>query len=109
MPCPFVHVECFLISPSFACLTCPRNPLPPLQVALRKILKKHDKVTGGQRGRAFLQYCWRLPSGGAFLHSPLLDELQAIQVGADEKCWVLGSSRALGAVRALGEVGQRAG
>ncbi|PSC74618.1 E3 ubiquitin-ligase BAH1 [Micractinium conductrix] len=48
-------------------------------VALRKILKKYDKLCGGQRGRAFLQHCWRLPSGGEFLHSPLLDELKAIQ------------------------------
>ena len=55
--------------------------LPRLQVALRKILKKYDKLRGGQRGRNFLQHCWRLPSGGAFLHSPLLDELKAIQVG----------------------------
>ncbi|KAL4433707.1 hypothetical protein ABPG75_000148 [Micractinium tetrahymenae] len=48
-------------------------------VALRKILKKYDKLCGGQRGRSFLQHCWQLPAGGAFLHSPLLDELKAIQ------------------------------
>ncbi|KAL4450682.1 hypothetical protein ABPG77_001038 [Micractinium sp. CCAP 211/92] len=48
-------------------------------VALRKILKKYDKLCGGQRGRSFLQHCWQLPTGGAFLHSPLLDELKAIQ------------------------------
>jgi hypothetical protein len=62
-----------------------------LQVALRKILKKYDKLRGGQRGRNFLQHCWRLPSGGAFLHSPLLDELKAIQVGqlvgGQTACW----------------------
>lgn len=39
----------------------------------KQILKKYDKQKGGQRGRAFLQHCWRLPAGGAFLHSPLLD------------------------------------
>lgn len=55
---------------------------PSRQVALRKILKKYDKLCGGQRGRSFLQHCWQLPTGGAFLHSPLLDELKAIQASA---------------------------
>lgn len=57
----------------------PTLPDPARQVALRKILKKYDKLCGGQRGRSFLQHCWQLPTGGAFLHSPLLDELKAIQ------------------------------
>jgi len=51
-------------------------------VALRKILKKHDKTCGNRRGRVFLQECWALssPDGiGLFLHSPLLDELKAVQ------------------------------
>jgi RING-type zinc-finger len=51
-------------------------------VALRKILKKHDKVCGNRRGREFLQQCWCSASAagiGLFLHSPLLDELKAIQ------------------------------
>lgn len=62
-------------------LTLPCTALPCwLQLGLRKILKKHDKVCGGQRGRHYLQQCWRQPTGGAFLHSPLLDELKAIQV-----------------------------
>uniref|UniRef100_A0A1D2AFC5 RING-type E3 ubiquitin transferase n=2 Tax=Auxenochlorella protothecoides TaxID=3075 RepID=A0A1D2AFC5_AUXPR len=51
-------------------------------VALRKILKKHDKVARNLRGRQFLQESWQ-PRGtegvGIFLHSPLLDELKAIQ------------------------------
>ena len=40
-------------------------------VALRKILKKHDKTCGNRRGRVFLQECWALssPDGiGLFLH-----------------------------------------
>jgi hypothetical protein len=51
-------------------------------VALRKILKKHDKTCENRRGREFLQKCWRTTSSqgvGLFLHSPLLDELKAIQ------------------------------
>ena len=51
-------------------------------VALRKILKKHDKTVGSSRGREFLQQCWCSASAdgiGLFLHSPLLDELKAIQ------------------------------
>ena len=51
-------------------------------VALRKILKKHDKVCGNGRGREFLQQCWCSASAdgiGLFLHSPLLDELKAVQ------------------------------
>ncbi len=55
-------------------------------VALRKILKKHDKVCGNAGGRRFLQECWRsapagsaLAEAGLFLHSPLLDELKAVQ------------------------------
>lgn len=51
-------------------------------VALRKILKKHDKVCGNRRGREFLQQCWCSASAagiGLFLHSPLLDELKAVQ------------------------------
>jgi hypothetical protein len=51
-------------------------------VALRKILKKHDKVCGNRRGREFLQQCWCSTSAagiGLFLHSPLLDELKAVQ------------------------------
>jgi hypothetical protein len=52
---------------------------PCLSTYQPQILKKYDKQKGGQRGRAFLQHCWRMPAGGAFLHSPLLDELKAIQ------------------------------
>ena len=51
-------------------------------VALRKILKKHDKVCGNRKGREFLQQCWCSASAagiGLFLHSPLLDELKAVQ------------------------------
>ena len=51
-------------------------------VALRKILKKHDKTCKNRRGKVFLQECWALssPDGiGLFLHSPLLDELKAVQ------------------------------
>jgi len=51
-------------------------------VALRKILKKHDKVCGNRQGREFLQQCWCSTSTadvGLFLHSPLLDELKAVQ------------------------------
>jgi hypothetical protein len=53
-------------------------------VALRKILKKHDKLCQNVRGREFLQQCWCSSSSaeqvGLFLHSPLLDELKAIQI-----------------------------
>lgn len=51
-------------------------------VALRKILKKHDKVWRNGNGRQFLQRCWCTDSAqgiGLFLHSPLLDELKAVQ------------------------------
>ena len=51
-------------------------------VALRKILKKHDKICNNTRGRNFLQQCWCSTSEdgiGLFLHSPLLDELKAVQ------------------------------
>ncbi|KAK2078585.1 hypothetical protein QBZ16_003425 [Prototheca wickerhamii] len=51
-------------------------------VALRKILKKHDKVAGNSRGRDFLRDSWQSHGRegvGTFLHSPLLDELKAIQ------------------------------
>ena len=76
----------------------PSPPPTPPQVALRKILKKHDKRAGGGRGRAFLQHCWRLPAGGgAFLHSPLLDELKAIQVGAGRAGGVRGAVVGAGA------------
>lgn len=51
-------------------LSIPSTHLPA------QILKKYDKQKGGQRGRAFLQHCWRMPAGGAFLHSPLLDGAQ---------------------------------
>lgn len=63
-------------------------------VALRKILKKHDKICGDAKGREFLQECWNCNSSdaiGMFLHSPLSDELKAIQevarlkVGAAEQ------------------------
>lgn len=51
-------------------------------VALRKILKKHDKTCQNRLGREFLQQCWAVSSNddiGVFLHSPLLDELKAVQ------------------------------
>ena len=51
-------------------------------VALRKILKKHDKTCQNRLGREFLQQCWAVSSTdeiGLFLHSPLLDELKAVQ------------------------------
>lgn len=51
-------------------------------MALRKILKKHDKLCKNDRGRVFLQQCWCSTSAdgiGLFLHSPLLDELKAVQ------------------------------
>jgi len=54
-------------------------------VALRKILKKHDKLCDNSKGREFLAECWaanpRSAAGtaGMFLHSPLLDELLAVQ------------------------------
>lgn len=51
-------------------------------VALRKILKKHDKTCQNRLGREFLQQCWAVSSTdeiGVFLHSPLLDELKAVQ------------------------------
>ncbi|KDD75110.1 hypothetical protein H632_c866p1, partial [Helicosporidium sp. ATCC 50920] len=95
-------------------------------VALRKILKKHDKRCRNSKGRAFLARCWRIeeegggardeaaqgegggreaasseglgaepvpgqssplkhPNAGAFLHSPLLAELQAVQMEAMER------------------------
>lgn len=54
-------------------------------MALRKILKKHDKLCDNSKGRTFLAECWaanpRSAAGtaGMFLHSPLLDELLAVQ------------------------------
>ncbi|KAI8112293.1 hypothetical protein M9434_003616 [Picochlorum sp. BPE23] len=51
-------------------------------VALRKILKKHDKTCRNRLGREYLQKCWGVSvseSIGLFLHSPLLDELKAVQ------------------------------
>lgn len=51
-------------------------------VALRKILKKHDKTCKNRLGREYLQKCWGVSASesiGLFLHSPLLDELKAVQ------------------------------
>ncbi|CAL5224097.1 g6726 [Coccomyxa viridis] len=50
-------------------------------VALRKIVKKHDKVCRCKAGTAYLQSVW---SGqkrmiGTFLHSPMLDELKSLE------------------------------
>jgi len=77
-PLPAVGVVLSLVSALPACaLACWRldhlsQPSPP-PTPRPQILKKYDKQKGGQRGRAFLQQCWRMPAGGAFLHSPLLD------------------------------------
>jgi hypothetical protein len=68
-------------------------------VALRKILKKHDKVCGNARGREFLQQCWCTTSVegiGLFLHSPLLDELKAVQAVLNEKLAEAETARAAG-------------
>lgn len=58
-------------------------------VALRKILKKHDKVCQNTKGKDFLEDSWRLTGHGRtlgiFLHSPLLDELKAIQSDLQER------------------------
>lgn len=62
-------------------------------VALRKILKKHDKLCGNMRGRAYLQQCWRSTGIGLFLHSPLLDELKAIQAQLEARQVGLGLGR----------------
>lgn len=50
--------------------------------ALRKILKKYDRMYCSKSGQAFLQKCWRSESEaelGLILHSPLVDHLKAMQ------------------------------
>ena len=41
--------------------------------------KSHAHAAAAAAPPACAQHCWRMPAGGAFLHSPLLDELKAIQ------------------------------
>lgn len=50
-------------------------------IALRKICKKHDKVCRNMAGQHFLQVCWQGQdvSLGTILHSPLLQELLALE------------------------------
>ncbi|KAK9835065.1 hypothetical protein WJX81_008355 [Elliptochloris bilobata] len=50
-------------------------------VGLRKILKKHDKLCSSKVGQDFLQSLWNggRRAHGSFLHSPLLDELRAME------------------------------
>ncbi|DBB00360.1 TPA: hypothetical protein ACH3X1_013705, partial [Trebouxia sp. C0004] len=56
-------------------------------VALRKLLEHHDAMLGSTTGRSLLQACWddnagcgtQNCMGAAFLHSPLLAELQALE------------------------------
>ncbi|KAK9918914.1 hypothetical protein WJX75_008012 [Coccomyxa subellipsoidea] len=50
-------------------------------VALRKIIKKHDKVCKCRTGADFLQEVWsgHRRSYGMFLHSPMLKELKSLQ------------------------------
>lgn len=50
-------------------------------IALRKLCKKHDKLCRSATGQHFLQNCWQGPDGslGAILHSPLLQELAALE------------------------------
>ncbi|CAL8465639.1 g5175 [Coccomyxa elongata] len=50
-------------------------------VALRKIIKKHDKICKCRSGADFLQdvWCGRWRQYGAFLHSPMLEELKSLQ------------------------------
>lgn len=58
-------------------------------VALRKILKKHDKTCENRKGKEFFQECWKSTSSdgiGLFLHSPLLDELKAVQEKLQKYC-----------------------
>ncbi|CAK0731866.1 hypothetical protein CVIRNUC_000053 [Coccomyxa viridis] len=50
-------------------------------VALRKIVKKHDKVCRCRTGTDYLQSVWsgNRRSLGTFLHSPMLDELKSLE------------------------------
>ncbi|DBB03035.1 TPA: hypothetical protein ACH3X1_013432 [Trebouxia sp. C0004] len=56
-------------------------------VVLRKLLEHHDAMLGSTTGRSLLQACWddnagcgtQKCMGAAFLHSPLLAELQALE------------------------------
>ncbi|BDA51487.1 probable E3 ubiquitin-protein ligase BAH1-like 1 at C-terminar half [Coccomyxa sp. Obi] len=50
-------------------------------VALRKIIKKHDKICKCRSGADFLQdvWCGHRRQYGAFLHSPMLEELKSLQ------------------------------
>lgn len=55
-------------------------------VALRKILEQHDKLLHNNNGQHLLQACWDDNFNGRhmfqrtdFLHSPLLDELKALE------------------------------
>ncbi|DBA97027.1 TPA: hypothetical protein ACH3X3_012908 [Trebouxia sp. C0006] len=56
-------------------------------VALRKLLEHHDAMLGSTTCRSLLQACWddnagcgiQKCMGAAFLHSPLLAELQALE------------------------------
>lgn len=81
-------------------------------VGLRKILKKHDKICHNSQGREFLQQCWsatpRSKSGvaGLFLHSPLLDELLAIQELLQER-YDKGTAHAADDVDSSGHNGAR--
>ncbi|KAK9830643.1 hypothetical protein WJX74_000031 [Apatococcus lobatus] len=52
---------------------------------LRKILKKHDKLFHTAEGHRFLQTSWGGSGRGNFLHSPLLDELQALEAAAGHR------------------------
>ncbi|KAK9854191.1 hypothetical protein WJX84_011566 [Apatococcus fuscideae] len=52
---------------------------------LRKILKKHDKLFHTAEGQRFLQTSWGGSGRGNFLHSPLLDELQALEAAAGHR------------------------
>lgn len=55
-------------------------------IALRKILEQHDKMMHNSQGQHLLQACWDDNFNGRhifkqtdFLHSPLLDELKALE------------------------------
>ncbi|KAK9831287.1 hypothetical protein WJX74_010547 [Apatococcus lobatus] len=52
-------------------------------MGLRKIVKKYDKLLGSNTGSRFLQEVWAASSRGQFLHSPLLDELRALEAAGN--------------------------
>lgn len=78
-PCPLLELTASEITD--ASIWCRQYAIVNA-TGLRKIAKKHDKYCGGIAGSEFLQRCW--DSGhlkwGSFLHSPLLAELEALEL-----------------------------